>query len=88
MVLQGHWLLPCHPFPPASCPLEAEIGASPDDRYIRDASVTSRVFSRCAHTTPVSEQQEVVFPSNFGTLVSTGGVDSQQIGYQSFVGSS
>ena len=31
--------------------------------------VTTCVFPRRAQTTPLSEQEEVLFPSNFGTLV-------------------
>ena len=55
-------------FPP-SCRSEVEIGESPDDWGIHNTIVASCVFSRCAQTTPLSEQQEVLFPSNFGTLV-------------------
>ena len=66
----GYSLLPCHPFSPPSCPLEVEIGASPDEWCIHDAIVTACVFSRRAQTTPLSEEQEVLFPSHFRTLVS------------------
>ena len=63
MVFLGYWLLSCHPFSPPFCPLEAEMGESPSDWYIHDAIVPSCAFSRR------TEQQEVLFPSNFGHLV-------------------
>ena len=53
-----------------SCPVEVAIGESPDDWCIHDATVTSCVFSRRTQTTPLLEQQEVLFPSNFVFLVS------------------
>ena len=52
-----------------SCPLEGEIGESLNDQYIHDTTVTACVFPWHAQTTPLSEQQEVLFPWNFGTLV-------------------
>ena len=53
-----------------SCPVVVEIGESPDDWCLHDATVTSCVFSRRAQTTPVSEQQEVFcFRQIFGILV-------------------
>ena len=36
----------------------------PDAKCIHDAVVTACVFLRCAQTTPLSKQQEVLFPSN------------------------
>ena len=39
-----------------SCPLEVEIGGSPDDQYIHDTTVTACVVLRDVRTTPLSEQ--------------------------------
>ena len=76
MVFWGHWLLPCHPFSLFLVLLGVEIRESIDNWYIHDAIVTSCAFRRHAQTTLLSEQQEVLFPSNFGLLVlpSQGGV--------------
>ena len=69
MEFLGFWLLPCHPYSPPSCPSEVEIGEAPDDWYMHNAIVTSCVLPQCAQTTPVSQQREVLFPSNFRSSV-------------------
>ena len=45
-------------------PLEVEIGGSPDHWCIHNALVTACVFLQRAQTAPLSEQEEVLFPSN------------------------
>ena len=68
-VILGTLVAALEPIFTPSFPLEVETGEPPDDQYIHDAMVTSCVFSRCGQTTPLSEQQEVLSPSNFGCLL-------------------
>ena len=53
----------------ASCHLEGGMGESPDGEYIHDAIDAFCVFPRRTQTMRLSEQQEVLFLSNFGTLM-------------------
>ena len=67
MVFWGYWLLPCHPFSRLLMLWRWSWG--PDDWYIPDARVISCAFTRRTQTSPLSEQQEVLFPSHFGAFV-------------------